>query len=199
MKITHVAAALAVTALALTGCGKQVELTAATKATPAAASSTTSGNFPTPDPADLATSDATPAQDTAATSEPDVPQTVRFGTTYEWEDGLTATVSKPTKFTPSPYAAAEGKFKTHVMFTITVKNGTKEKIDLFAGPNVSSGDTEGGAVFDTDKGLEGTPNTAILPGRSVKFKVGFGVKDANDIVMEYAPTLEHEDATFTSK
>jgi hypothetical protein len=195
-KLTTVIAAASLSVLALASCGTGT-INAATpgKAPAAASSSTTSdpGNFPTPD------TDTT-AEDAATTpDEPEAPSEIRFGQTWTWEDGTSVTVSTPKKFTPSTYAAGTDGFKKFVMFTVTIKNGSKKKLDLFATPNLMSGETEASAVFDTDKGLEGTPNSSIRPGRTAKFKVGYGVTTTTDLVMEYSPTLEHEDAVFTTK
>ena len=195
MKTLRIAAVAAVAALALTSCGKTVDLAAPVKAGPATSSSSStsseSGNFPTPEPADLETS-ATP-------DEPEAPTEIRFGDTWEWEDGMQVTVSKPKKFKPSDYAAGTDGYTKFVQFTVTVKNGTSKKVDLIGMADAASGDTEAHEVFDSGKGISGSPSTSILPGRKVTYKVAFGVQDPNDIVFQYGPTFDHEDAIFTSK
>ncbi|KJK12683.1 hypothetical protein UB45_07540 [Terrabacter sp. 28] len=202
--VTTTAAVAALSILALASCGKQIEGagTTAKAAQPAAAASSgatsDAGNFPTPEPADLQTSDAEPVAEETP-EEPAAPESIRFGQTWEWEDGVTVTVSKPEKFKPSYTAMGGDGFKTHVRFTITLKNGSKEKLELFGTPTIVSGDTEGEAVFDTAKGLNGPPDSKVQPGRTVKFKVGYGVTNTTDLVLEYAPTFSHDDATFTSK
>lgn len=196
MKITRTVAVASLAALALASCGKTTELAGPVKAVPAASSSSPapstsdSGNFQTPDAADL---------ETTTPDEPEPPTEIRFGQTWEWEDGMQVTVSKPSKYRPSEYAAGKDGHSKFVLFTVTVKNGSKKKVDLIGMANVASGDTEGGEVFDSGKGVEGAPSTSILPGRKVTYKVAFGVENPNDIVFQYSPTFEHEDAIFTSK
>jgi len=195
MKKISTSIAVALSVLALASCGTVKSTTTAGKPAPAAASSTTSTpdpNFPTPDASDLETSEP-------EVTEEDTPQTVRFGTTWEWEDGVAVTVSKPKPFRPSEYAAGKDGAKKFVSFTITVKNGSKQKIDLTGMANMASGDTESHEVFDSGNGVSGAPMTGILPGRKVTYKVAFGITNPNDLVLEYAPTFSHENATFTSK
>jgi len=194
-KLTTLAAALAVAAVTLTGCGAGNQMAGVPLKSAAPASSTPSptssepGNFETPDPADLE----------PTTDEPEPPTDIRFGETWEWEDGMQVTVSTPKKYRPSEYAAGTDGYTKFVQFTVTVKNGTKKKVDLIGMADVASGDTEGHEVFDSGKGIEGSPSTSILPGRKVTYKVAFGVENPSDIVFQYGPTFEHEDAIFTSK
>ena len=51
---------------------------------------------------------------------------------------------------------------------------------------VQSSNKEAPQVFDSEKGLESTPDTKLLKGRESEFDVGFGVADPKDIVMELA-------------
>jgi hypothetical protein len=123
----------------------------------------------------------------------------RFGETYTWEDGIEVTISQPSTYRPSDSAAGTDGFKKFVLFTVTVKNGGKDRFDpgLF-GINGLSGDTEASQVFDSAKDIGGGPNASLLPGRSVKFKAAFGVADASDIVLEVSPSWEHDDVMFSS-
>jgi hypothetical protein len=122
----------------------------------------------------------------------------KFGETYSYGDGLQITVSKPAPYRPSQYAACE-KGATHLVWTVTVKNGTAEPYDPGGySDTVQSGQSEGSSCFDTAKGLEGEPSTTLLAGRTVTWKVGFGVENPNDVVMEVRPGFEYESAIFTS-
>jgi hypothetical protein len=47
------------------------------------------------------------------------PETLEFGKSYTWDDGVRVTVGKPTKFEPSAYAVVE-KSKRYLKFTVTV-------------------------------------------------------------------------------
>jgi hypothetical protein len=163
-----------------------------TAATPGSSAPTAGSNRPaasaeTTAPAPEVTTDA-------PTVDPNEP--VSFGSTKTYEDGLSVTVSKGTNFTPSQYASAD-KAKAYLKYTITVVNGTGKVFDpSMFNASVQSSNTEGGQVFDSEKGLEGAPSTKLLKGREAKFTIGFGVADPKDVVMEVTPSFEHESVLF---
>ena len=197
MKLARPLAAVAVV-LALAGCGSSTP----PKAAPAATSAATSAPSPTTPATSSAAPTGVPEVSYSPTEEdtPPPPEAVRFGQTWTWEDGTQVIVSKPQRFTPSEYAAEDGGgFRSHVVFTITVKNLSPTPLALMGTPSATSGDVEASTVFDSEKGVNGPPDTKVQPGRTVKFKAAFGVKDPSDIVMDYAPTFEHDAATFTSR
>lgn len=123
----------------------------------------------------------------------------KFGQTYKWDDGLTVTISEPKSFKPGEYAAGGEKAKAHALFNITVTNGSDQPFDpsLFIA-TLTSGEEEGEQVFDSENGLEGSPNTKVLPGKKVKFTLGFGLKDLKDVVLEVTPDFEHDSAIFSN-
>lgn len=124
----------------------------------------------------------------------------KFGQAYSYDDGLSITVSAPTKFQPSEYAADDNKFKEYVKFEVRVVNKTGKTWDpgLFTS-TVQSSNQEGDEVFDSERGLEGSPETKLLNGREVTFTVGYGVADPSDIVMEVSPDmLDHDSVMFQS-
>jgi hypothetical protein len=126
-------------------------------------------------PSSAPTVTATPRQETLA-----------FGKSYTWHDGVTVTVGKPKKFQPSEYAAAE-KAKRYLKFTVTVVNKSDKHINLgLTYVNVQSSNKEADQVFDSASGLYGPPDTKVLKGRTSEFDVGFGVDDTKDLVMEIA-------------
>jgi hypothetical protein len=113
-------------------------------------------------------------------------ETLAFGKSYTWEDGVTLTVGKPKKFKPSEYAAAK-KAKGYLRFTVTVVNKSDKPLDLgLTYITVQSSNKESEQIFDTDNDLDSTPDTKVLKGRESEFDVGFGVADPNDVVMEVA-------------
>jgi hypothetical protein len=113
-------------------------------------------------------------------------ETLAFGKSYTWEDGVTVTVGKPTKFKPSEYAYAE-KAKGYLKFTVTVVNKSDKPLDLgLTYITVQSSNKEAEQIFDSENGLESTPDTKVLKGRESEFDVGFGVADPKDVVMELA-------------
>jgi hypothetical protein len=126
-----------------------------------------------------------------ASSEPtnsgEPPQeTLAFGESYTWDDGVTLTVRKPEKFKPSDTAAAE-KANDYLRFTVTVVNKSDKPLDLgLTYITVQSSNKEAEQVFDSANDLDSTPDTKLLKGRESEFDVGFGVADPKDVVMEVA-------------
>lgn len=150
-----------------------------------------------------ATSDAPKGSnaDKGATKKAQKPEAKnpKFGGAFTWKDGLALTVSKPQKFTPSEYAAAD-KANGYVMFEIRLVNKTGKPYDpslLYA--TLQSGNEEAEQVFDSEK-LGDDPTTKLLDGRELKYKIAFGVKDPGDLVMEISPDagLDYKGAIFTN-
>ncbi|BAK36877.1 hypothetical protein MLP_38630 [Microlunatus phosphovorus NM-1] len=113
-------------------------------------------------------------------------QELSFGKSYTWDDGLTITIGKPSKFKPSDYAEVDGA-KAYRRFTITVVNKTSGPIDLAVTYiTMQSNNKEAEQVFDSEKGLEGSPSTKLLKGRESEWDIGFGVANPDDMVMEIA-------------
>jgi hypothetical protein len=113
-------------------------------------------------------------------------ETLAFGKSYTWDDGVSVTVGKPKEFKPSETAAAE-KAKAYLRFTVTVVNKSDKPLELgLTYITVQSSNKEAAQVFDSEKGLESTPDTKLLKGRESEFDVGFGVADPQDVVMELA-------------
>jgi hypothetical protein len=134
-----------------------------------------------------------------ASDEPVDDGIAEFGETYTFEDDIALTVSEPKPFKPSQYAATGNKFKNFQRFTVTVVNGSDVAYDptmIYA--TMQSGDAEAEEVYDTQNGLEGSPQTKVLPGRQTKFDIGFGVKNPSDLVMEIAPGFEYDSVIFTN-
>lgn len=131
------------------------------------------------------------------TSERDM--TFAFGQTVTYDDGISVTISKPAAFKPSEYAAGTEGFSKFVIFTITILNKSGKTFDPgLTSESVMSGDVEGSEIFDSEHNLGGSPSTKILNGRKVTYKVAFGVRNPADLVMEFAPSWEHDSAMFTS-
>lgn len=86
-----------------------------------------------------------------------------------------------------------------VAFTVTIDNGATSNYDptLFMA-SAQSGSVEASEVFDSENGFNGPPTTKLLPGRTVTFKVGYGVQDPKDIVLEVTPGFDYDSAIFTS-
>ena len=84
-------------------------------------------------------------------------------------------------------------------FTVTILNGTSKRYDptIFS-TSLQSGAQEGDAIFDSAAGLGGSPNTVLLPGRTAKFRVAYGLLNPADIVLEVSPGFEYDNAVWSS-
>ncbi|MGY1654110.1 hypothetical protein [Geodermatophilus sp. SYSU D01119] len=106
----------------------------------------------------------------------------------------------PQPYTPSETAYVDGPAPaSYVAFDVTVTNGTGadyEPVGLF--PTLQSGSTEEAQVSDSEQGLDGTPYTTLLPGRSVCFRVGSGASAPDDLVLELWAGFDHESVVSTS-
>lgn len=176
--IIRKSAALGLAALLLAGCGG------------------TTGSTDSSEPA------GTNADSTTAAAEPAADQgdgTTKFGGTYTYEDGLSVTVSTPKKFKPSEYAFVEDA-EAYVAMTVKIVNKTGKPYDpsMFYA-TMQSGNEEAEQVFDSENDFNGNPDTKVLNGREVKFKIGYGVKDPKDLVLEVTPEpITYEATIFTS-
>lgn len=199
IKNTMAAAALAgALAVSLTGCATTAPV-ASSETAPHGTNAPTVSDPPAPTAAEAAmpNEEETPSESPAPDPEPsEVDMNVKFGQTMTWKDRLSVTVSKPTSFTPSEWASGGEKAKHHVKFTVTIVNKTGRTFDpsMFTA-TLQSGNAEADAVFDD--GLEGGPMTKLLNGREVKFQIGFGANKPKDLVLEVAPSFEHDSAIFT--
>jgi hypothetical protein len=127
-----------------------------------------------------------------------------FGQTITWPDGVAVSVSKPETYKPSSSASIGPGAARFVSMKVTVTNGSNK--DLAAtGADLSA--TANGApaeqVFDSAKGLNGSPSSTILPGKSVTFTVAFGLpsKDPGDLQVELRPGfgIGYQPAIFTGQ
>jgi hypothetical protein len=173
--------------LVLTACG-------GTTAELEPAAETSKPSFPPP----AAAQSPEPVVEQTSEPEPE-PEYGGFGGAidgYTWDDGISVYLSGLEEFTPSEWAAFD-ESPAYVRFTITLINNSSEPFDpaMFT-ETVQSGNAEGSAVFDTDAGLEGAPMTSVLPGREVSWIVGYGVADPADLVVQLAPSWDHDDAIF---
>jgi hypothetical protein len=184
--MTRVEAATAVLALftTLTGCG-----TTTKEADPTKSALVQGTNHP---------STTRSAASATATPSPTGAGPRKFGSRFNYEDGLVVMVAKPVRFQPSEYAAVQ-KAPAYLSFKITIINGTGKRFDpvLFR-VSVQSNDAEADAVFDMANDLKGPPSTVVLPKRQSSFKVGFGVQNPKDLVVQVTPGFEYSEAVFTN-
>ena len=134
--------------------------------------------------------DSTPTGSVPNSLKPEQ-ETLAFGKSYRWDDGVTLTVGKPTKFQPSAYTTLD-RTKRYLRFNVTVVNKSNKSLDLgLTYISAKSNNEEAQHVFDSVTGLKGPPDSKLSKGRQSKFDVGFGVADTKDVVMEIAL---HDDA-----
>jgi len=128
---------------------------------------------------------ASPPTTTVPTASGSLEQeTLAFGKSHRWDDGITLTVGKPKKFQPSEYTSLK-EAKRYLKFTVTVVNKSDKPLDLgLTYISAESSNEVAHQVFDSGTGLRGPPDTKLPKGQASTFDVGFGVADTNDVVME---------------
>ncbi|MGO3152399.1 MAG: hypothetical protein ACTIJJ_07235 [Galactobacter sp.] len=133
---------------------------------------------------------AKPAAESSAPAKEAEAKAPTFGDAYEFKSGLKAAVSEPEEFTPGEYAMIDDPDAgTALAFTLTFTNGTDEPYDpSMFDVTVSSAGAEAEKVYDSDS-IGDEPTTSVQPGKSVSFKVGFIIKDPNDITMDLSPDI----------
>ncbi|GHG98454.1 hypothetical protein [Streptomyces rubradiris] len=96
---------------------------------------------------------------------------------------------------------AEPENTPYLRFTVKVKNGGKKALDVTQlTVNCSYGkDGESSeSVFDSDAGLEGGPETKLLPGRSLNVPWGCELPKGEKLIqIEVSPDFESDAAIFT--
>lgn len=116
---------------------------------------------------------AAPSQNSES-SPSSVPDTVPLGTAVV-TNGIHIGISKPTKFNPSEYAAGTLPHSQNFQFLIKVTNSSSTKFDPSdTEVTVAAGGGECSQVFDD--GLDNTPTTTLLPGRSVMWPEAYSCK-----------------------
>lgn len=145
-----------------------------------------------------------PVEDAAAPDSAELPEesepsssVLSFGDAFLYDDGVQVTVGAPTPMTSGPYAIPENAKGS--AFTVTIVNGTDAPFDpSMAHVTVQSGNTEAEAIFDSEGGYGGPPDTTLLPGREATYDVAFATSDASDIVLEMTPSFSHAPALYTT-
>lgn len=149
----------------------------------------------------LAQDETEPAPEPQPEPEPTATDGVlAFGDAFVYDNGDAVTVSAPAEFSPSEWSFGGEGFPRHLRFEITFTNGSDEPFDpsMFS-VTASSAGIEADSVFDSEQGIEGAPTTSVLPGASVTFVYAFGVHDMDDLVLEGAPSWDHESFLYASE
>ncbi|WP_245769294.1 DUF4190 domain-containing protein [Streptomyces indicus] len=148
------------------------------------------------DPGEDSADSGSGSEDAAGADDP-----AAFGDSYEYEDGVTVTVSEPKAYTPDEFAAGHEKGNKAFQFTITIENGSKEKLDISSAfPTLRDGQgADAEMVFDGSNGTKPFGGS-VLPGKKATAKYAFSVPAGaeKDLQLEMSPEiLEYEDAIWT--
>jgi hypothetical protein len=111
------------------------------------------------------------------------PDNLRFGEEYRWGSGVSILVEGPSKLEleDNPY---EPEVKgTPVELVVTITNGSDKMIPSYRlYGSCLSGAEECDVVYAYEREL-GWPNSAIPAGKKLKFSLGYGVADVDDIAL----------------
>jgi hypothetical protein len=134
-----------------------------------------------------------------AAGAPAEQSTAAFGERVAFSDGLEVELSSPDAFTPSRTAAGRGE--RAVRITVTVRNGSTEPFEpILLTLSANHGGREAEQVFDSAKGINGSPSTSVLPGRSVTFDVVFAIgREPADLQVDVTAGFLGEPAIFTGR
>jgi hypothetical protein len=136
--------------------------------------------------------------ETATAEETPVPEYGNFSdlNAMTYDDGLGVKVSDLTDFAPSESAAFD-EAPAYLQVTVTITNNTGTDFDpsgFYA--TASSGGVEAPEIFDSENGIDGSPTTTVIPGKSVSFPIAFSVQDPADFLLEITPSFEHDSTIF---
>ncbi|MGR2752817.1 DUF2510 domain-containing protein [Agromyces arachidis] len=147
--------------------------------------------------------DPAPERSEAGT-DADAAAALAFGETMTWDDGVALTVSAPEPYTPSDLAVGATR-ANHVVFTLTLTNGSAEALQPLPLPTLSAGDQDVRRIVDLGDDLLGTaddvgfPPTAVIePGESITWRVAWSVDDPGSLTVDAAPHPLYPSATFTN-
>jgi hypothetical protein len=121
------------------------------------------------------------------------PQQLTFGQSFTYDDGMMVTIDSPTRYQPSSSAfIAGGETARSVAVKVTVVNGTAKPLDLIGvSVQATAGDQVAEQVFDSAKGIGGSPSQTLSPGQRQTFTVAFGLPSAEsaDLRVQVNPSL----------
>ncbi|MFJ8010724.1 hypothetical protein [Streptomyces fagopyri] len=187
-RITTTALAAAALLLPLTACGSANEVSGKADDKPAAT---------TPEET------VTPADDTAddaatedASDEDPSDKTYTLTDTVQYENDVEVSLQKFSRRVSSDVAAPD--HTPYARFTVKIVNGSSKPLDVTGlSVNCQVGDEgqEGESIFD--EGLDGSPSTRLLAGRTIVVPWGCALpKKETHIQIEVSPDFESEAAIF---
>ncbi|GAA4932527.1 hypothetical protein EV188_103752 [Actinomycetospora succinea] len=121
---------------------------------------------------------------------------VAFGQTFTYADGLAVTVSEPTSYDPSSYAAGNTNPYAYSV-TIRVTNNTGAAFDpVLLHAAMSTGGAPASQIFDAETGTP--PQNQLQPGRSLTYELAFSTAaNTGEAQVDVTPSFSHDPAVFT--
>jgi hypothetical protein len=123
-----------------------------------------------------------------------------FGQRVTFDDGVAVEVTAPQAFTPSRYAIGNERDRA-VSFEVTIINGSDQPLDAVTTTvRATHAGRDAPVVFDSQKGMSGTPQGTVLPGKSITFPVAVSIgKDAADLQIDVTPGFIRDPAIFSGQ
>lgn len=119
---------------------------------------------------------------------------MKFGQTYEWDDGLYVKIFKPVDVRPGEFDDVEDPQDHYLKFGVEVRNKTGKAYDSsIFDVLLKSGGKDMVEVIGADTEL--FPDS-IEGGATVNVTYVFGVSDPEDLVMRVEPDLDRAAAEF---
>lgn len=127
-----------------------------------------------------------------------------FGQKYEWDSGISVTVSEPEQFQPSETAAlgqgVDQNSPNVRKFTVTLHNGTDRPIDAGAANEIAlSGGKQADLIIDPENEITGGGTGKVQPGNDLTYAIGYTLADPNDLSMDisiYDDSYENYEVTY---
>jgi hypothetical protein len=141
--------------------------------------------------------EASASSASASAAEDTAPLQAKFGQPVQYRNNVVLALNGPMPYRPSS-SASTGGAKAFALFTVTITNGSASPIDPsgFRATAISA-NTEAQQVFDSANGITLPTVSALLPGKSLTFKVVFGVADPNDLTVNAQPGFQYREAIYT--
>jgi hypothetical protein len=113
-------------------------------------------------------------------------------------------VAEPQAYQPSNSAATSQAAARYVSLTVTLTNGSDKNVDAMGTTlAVTANDNAADQVFDSAKGIGGSPTSTVLPGKSITYTVAFKLptKARADLQVEVRPSFGfgYQPAIFTGQ
>jgi hypothetical protein len=139
------------------------------------------------------------ASEEPAAEEPSDDGVYALDDTVTYESDVDVSLSGFSRAVSGEYASPENT--PYVKFTVKVVNGGKETLDAtMLTVNCAYGEDGRGseAIFDSEAGLDGGPETKVLAGRSLSVPWGCELPKGEKLLqVEVAPDFDSETAIFT--